>query len=67
MAAVPGVYECAAAAVAHPEAGEALVLYIVPQANGDSLAEGIRRSLPIHWTCIPSAWSPKFRRPTTAR
>lgn len=51
VAAVPGVYECAAAAVAHPEAGEALVLYIVPDKSADSVADRVRRSLPVHWTC----------------
>jgi acyl-CoA synthetase (AMP-forming)/AMP-acid ligase II len=51
VAAVPGVYECAASAVAHPEAGEALVLYIVPDKTADSVAERVRRSLPVHWTC----------------
>jgi len=51
VAAVPGVYECAAAAVAHPEAGEALVLYIVPDTTADRLADRVRRSLPLHWTC----------------
>lgn len=37
VSAVPGVYECAAAAVGHPEAGEALALFIVqdsPVQNG---------------------------------
>ena len=51
VAAVPGVYECAAAAVAHPEAGEALVLYIVPDKTADRVADRVRRSLPVHWTC----------------
>ncbi len=30
VTAIPGVYECGACAVDHPEAGEALVLFIVP-------------------------------------
>ena len=75
VAAVPGVYECAAAAVPHPEAGEALVLYIVPQANEDGLAERVRRSLPIHWTCdsirivseIPKTDNGKISREALAR
>ena len=46
VAAVPGVYECAAAAIAHPEAGEALVLYIVPDKTADRVADRVRRSLP---------------------
>ena len=76
VAAMPGVYECAAAAVAHPEAGEALVLYIVPEAKiEDSLAERVRRSLPIHWTCdcirivseIPKTDNGKISRDALAR
>ncbi|MGA7460689.1 MAG: class I adenylate-forming enzyme family protein [Candidatus Korobacteraceae bacterium] len=75
VAAMPGVYECAAAAVAHPEAGEALVLYIVPDAKEDSLAERVRRSLPIHWTCdsirvvseIPKTDNGKISREALAR
>lgn len=75
VAAVPGVYECAAAAVAHTEAGEALVLYIVPDAEEDSLAERVRRSLPIHWTCdsirivseIPKTDNGKISREALAR
>ncbi len=51
VAAVPGVYECAVAAVAHPEAGEALALYIVPDKKARNVARDIRRSLPVHWTC----------------
>jgi acyl-CoA synthetase (AMP-forming)/AMP-acid ligase II len=47
--AVPGVYECAARAVQHPEAGEALVLLIVPDEGAMIGAEEIRRSLPAHW------------------
>src|SRR5579863_389018 len=48
---VDGVYECAASAVAHEEAGEALVLYIVPEQNAEGVAERVRLSLPAHWTC----------------
>src|SRR5581483_7186201 len=54
--AVPGVGECAAAAVQHPEAGEALALYVVkdgPSGNGsDALLERVRTALPPHWTCM---------------
>lgn len=75
VAAVPGVYECAAAAVAHPEAGEALVLYVVPERGEDSLAERVRRSLPVHWTCdsvrivseIPKTDNGKISREALAR
>jgi acyl-CoA synthetase (AMP-forming)/AMP-acid ligase II len=51
VAAVPGVYECAAAAVPHPEAGEALALYIVPDNGAGDVIDQVRRSLPVYWTC----------------
>ena len=47
--AIPGVYECAACGVDHPEAGEALVLYVVPDEGVTILEEEIRRPLPPHW------------------
>jgi len=50
--AIPGVYECAAAAVPHPEAGEALALYIVPDKKEEDIIERVRYSLPRNWTCI---------------
>ena len=50
VAAVPGVYECAAAAVPHPEAGEALALYVVPDKGADDVIDQVRRSLPTYWT-----------------
>jgi acyl-CoA synthetase (AMP-forming)/AMP-acid ligase II len=49
VAAIPGVYECAATAVEHPEAGEALVLFIVPDQGGRIEQEEVRRHLPAHW------------------
>jgi acyl-CoA synthetase (AMP-forming)/AMP-acid ligase II len=51
VAAVPGVYECAAASVPHPESGEALALYIVPDKAAGEVVERVRRSLPTYWTC----------------
>ena len=51
VAAVSGVYECAAAAVPHSEVGEALALYIVPDVGADGLIDRVRHSLPAHWTC----------------
>ena len=51
VAAVPGVYECAATAVAHPEVGEALVLHVVPDQKAHNVADQVRRSLPAQWTC----------------
>ena len=50
VAAIPGVYECGACAVDHPEAGEALFLLIVPDQGAKLKTEEIRRSLPAHWT-----------------
>ncbi|MGB7437631.1 MAG: class I adenylate-forming enzyme family protein [Candidatus Acidiferrum sp.] len=49
VTAVPGVYECAARAVGHPEAGEALVLLVVPDEGAHIGAEEIRRCLPAYW------------------
>jgi acyl-CoA synthetase (AMP-forming)/AMP-acid ligase II len=51
VAAVPGVYECAAAAVPHQEVGEALALYIVPDRGAREVVERVRQSLPLRWTC----------------
>jgi acyl-CoA synthetase (AMP-forming)/AMP-acid ligase II len=51
VSAVPGVYECAATAVAHPEAGEALALFVVPDNGAQHVIEEVGRSLPAHWTC----------------
>ena len=51
VAAVPGVYECAAVAVAHPEVGEALALYIVQDKGAEDIIDRVRRSLSITWTC----------------
>ena len=49
VTAIPGVYECAARAVDHPEAGEALVLFIVPDQGTTIVMEEVRRHLPAHW------------------
>jgi len=51
VAATPGVYECAAASIPHPEAGEALALFIVPEKGASDLLERVRRSIPPQWTC----------------
>ena len=50
VASIPGVYECGACAVPHPEAGEALALFVVPDEPGRSLTNEIRHHLPAHWT-----------------
>jgi acyl-CoA synthetase (AMP-forming)/AMP-acid ligase II len=52
VAAVPGVYECAATATQHPEAGEALALFIVADDGASIVAERVRRALPPQWTCV---------------
>jgi len=49
VAAMPGVDECATVAVDHPEAGEAMVLFIVPEPNARIVEEEVRRRLPAHW------------------
>jgi acyl-CoA synthetase (AMP-forming)/AMP-acid ligase II len=50
VVAIPGVYECAALATGHPEAGEALILFIVPQQGAIIEIEEVRRHLPAHWS-----------------
>jgi len=50
VAAMPGVFECGACGVAHPEAGDALLLLVVPDQGAQIDTEGIRRGLPAHWT-----------------
>jgi acyl-CoA synthetase (AMP-forming)/AMP-acid ligase II len=49
VTAIPGVYECVARAIDHPEAGEALVLFIVPDPGARIGVEEVRRHLPAHW------------------
>ena len=49
VTAIPGVYECAGRGVEHPEAGEALVLFVVPEEGTSIPEEEIRRHLPAHW------------------
>jgi acyl-CoA synthetase (AMP-forming)/AMP-acid ligase II len=51
MAALPGVCECAASAVEHPEAGEALALYVVPEEGARDVIASIRRQMPSEWIC----------------
>lgn len=74
VAAIPGVYECGACAVSHPEAGEALVLLVVPDQGARLAPEEIRHSLPAHWTLdsirfvaeIPKTSAGKIARPALA-
>ncbi|HTS19878.1 MAG TPA: class I adenylate-forming enzyme family protein [Verrucomicrobiae bacterium] len=49
--AVAGVCECAATSVPHPEAGDALALFVVPENGARDLPAQIRRALPVHWVC----------------
>jgi acyl-CoA synthetase (AMP-forming)/AMP-acid ligase II len=49
VSAISGVYECAACAVRHAEAGEALALFIVADQGTSVPPEEIRRQLPVHW------------------
>jgi len=49
VTAMPQIYECAASAVNHPEAGEALVLFVVPNRAAQVSQQDIRRHLPAHW------------------
>jgi len=49
VTAIPGVYECVARPINHPEAGEALVLFIVPDGGTTIGTEDIRRHVPAHW------------------
>jgi len=51
VAQVHGVCECAATSTAHPEAGEAIVLFIVPQSEATDIPARVRGALPPHWTC----------------
>jgi acyl-CoA synthetase (AMP-forming)/AMP-acid ligase II len=51
LAAIPGVYECAVTGVPHPEAGEALAIFVVAENGTDGLTASIRRALPPQWTC----------------
>jgi acyl-coenzyme A synthetase/AMP-(fatty) acid ligase len=46
---VPGVLDCAAASVPHPEAGEALVLFLVTKPGAAMDLNGLRHQLPAHW------------------
>ena len=55
VGAVSGIGECAATAVQHPEAGEALALFLVradgETSSSDSLVARVRQALPSQWTC----------------
>lgn len=49
--AIAGVYESAAMSVQHPEAGEALAVFLVGDGSFQDLAERVQSALPPQWTC----------------
>jgi acyl-CoA synthetase (AMP-forming)/AMP-acid ligase II len=51
MSQVQGVYECAATSTPHPEAGEGIVLFVVPHAGEVDVPARVLAALPPHWTC----------------
>jgi acyl-coenzyme A synthetase/AMP-(fatty) acid ligase len=71
VGAIPGIHECVATAVPHPEAGEALALFVVPLSGFTGLPEVVRRALPSRWNCaavkvvneIPKTANGKIARP----
>ncbi|MGO8756736.1 MAG: class I adenylate-forming enzyme family protein [Terracidiphilus sp.] len=67
VAAMPGVYECAACAVEHPEAGDALMLLVVPDRGAQIDVEQIRRGLPAHWTLDSIRLVPELPRTSTGK
>jgi len=60
VAAIPGVCECAATATRHPEAGEALALFVVADEGAGLVAERVRRALLPQWTCASVRVVPKL-------
>lgn len=67
VAAIAGVSECAAVAVKHAEAGEALALVLVADSNTDGLCERVRREIPPHWTCVSIKVVPELPRTTNGK
>lgn len=65
--AVPGVHECAATAVAHAEAGEALALFIVRTPDASVGAEEVRRALRPQWTCASIEFLPDLPKTATGK
>ncbi len=51
IASFPGVSECAAIAVKHAEAGEAVALYVVAEQGASDVVASIRRNMPAEWIC----------------
>lgn len=51
VGATRGVFECAAAMVPHPEAGEAFILYVVADGPEQEVVADIHRRMPPDWVC----------------
>jgi acyl-CoA synthetase (AMP-forming)/AMP-acid ligase II len=51
VAQVSGVCECAVTSTAHPEAGEAIAIFVVPHSGASDVTARVRGALPPHWTC----------------
>jgi acyl-CoA synthetase (AMP-forming)/AMP-acid ligase II len=62
IATVRGVLECAALAVPHQEAGEALALYVVAAEDAGEVAEAVRRRIPSEWICDSITLVPELPR-----
>jgi len=67
VAAIPGVLECAAHAVAHPESGEALVLLVVPKLGVQLAWDEMRRRLPAHWSFDSVRFVPELPKTATGK
>lgn len=71
VGAVPGVCECAATGIQHPEAGEALALFVVKETGDDdspnSLLERVRQALPSQWTCTSIKIVPELPRTSNGK
>jgi len=67
VTAIPEIYECAASAVDHPEAGEALVLFVVPNPGAQVSGQGIRRHLPAHWAVDSIHFVPELPRTSAGK
>ena len=67
VAAVPGVYECAASSAPNEEMGEALVLWVVPEQGAQNVVDRVRRSLPLHWTCKSIEIVPEIPKTSTGK
>jgi acyl-coenzyme A synthetase/AMP-(fatty) acid ligase len=67
VTAIPGIFECAARSVGHPEAGEALVLFIVPDQGVKLEPEDVRRQLPAHWALDSIRFVPELPKTYTGK